>query len=171
MSALHGLVNGNNQVERVYLIRKEGMTTRDFFHTARFLNYDRKVLMNSSVAFANVGDAGFNTSFDSLFATNFGGLNATQYTVESEDEIPVLAQTLASQTEKNLKIFLINVDRNVNNKKINKLSKLIQEGAKAQGVSKYVMGILGVKSNDAPRHHLNLNEVETQRLPLSQGVR
>jgi len=50
-----GLVSGETPAQRVYLIRKEGMSTHDFFRIARYLEYDRSIMVNHSIAYSQVG--------------------------------------------------------------------------------------------------------------------
>ena len=58
-----GLVFGKpeeaTEAQRVYVIRKEGMSTYDFFRVARYLDYDLSVMLNNSIAFSEVGENGF----------------------------------------------------------------------------------------------------------------
>jgi hypothetical protein len=61
---IKGLVFGKpeeaaTEAQRVYVIRKEGMSTYDFFRVARYLDYDRSVMLNNSIAFSEVGENGF----------------------------------------------------------------------------------------------------------------
>ena len=155
-----GLVYGNpeetTEAQRVFVIRKEGMSTYDFFRVARYLDYDRSVMLNNSIAFSEVGENGFDLKAEAVLEETFGGIKATQYTLDSDAEISVLAQTIAAETDKSLKIFLINVKPTVGNDKINEISKEIQESAKASGVSHYVMGIVGIKSEGVAIPHLSL---------------
>jgi hypothetical protein len=92
------MVFGNaeeSDAQRVYLIRKEGMTTYDFFRVARYLDYDRSIMLNHSLAFSQVGENGFDSTGEAAIEESFGGKKPIQYTLEDEAEIPVLAQTLA----------------------------------------------------------------------------
>ena len=127
---LRGLVYGKpeevgTEAQRVYVIRKEGMTTYDFFRVARYLDYDRSVMLNNSIAFSEVGENGFDLKAEAVLEETFGGIKATQYTLDSDAEIAVLAQTISAETDKSLKIFLINVKPTVGNDKINEISKEI----------------------------------------------
>ena len=153
--------------QRVYVIRKEGMSTHDFFRVARYLDYDRNVMLNHSIAFAEVGQSGFDAVAETALEEAFGGVKATQYTLDSEAEIPILAQTLADNADKNLKIFLINVKPTVGNDKINEISREIQESAKASGVALYVMGIVGIKSEGHANSHLSLQQTKSVQLPAT----
>jgi len=97
-STVKNLVFGNaeeSDAQRVYVIRKEGMTTYDFFRVARYLDYDRSVMLNHSLAFSQVGENGFDLVGESALEEAFGGVKPSQYTLEAEAEIPVLAQTIA----------------------------------------------------------------------------
>ena len=76
---------------------------------------------------------------------------------------------MSAQTDKDLKIFLINVKSTVGNDKLNLVSKGIQEAAKASGVSSYVMGIVGVKSEGATRN-LSLQETKSVQLPATSPL-
>lgn len=73
---------------------------------------------------------------------------------------------MTAQTDKDLKIFLINVKSTVGNDKLNLVSKGIQEAAKASGVSSYVMGIVGVKSEGASPS-LSLQQTKSVQLPAT----
>ena len=171
-STIKDMVFGNaeeSDAQRVYVIRKEGMTTHDFFRVARYLDYDRSVMLNHSLAFSEVGENGFDLAGESALEEAFGGVKPSQYTLEAEAEIPVLAQTLAEQTDKNLKIFLINVKSNIGNDKINEISREIQEAAKANGVAQYVMGIVGVKSEKVDTPHLSLQQTKSVQLPATDS--
>ena len=172
-SSVKDLVFGNaeeSDAQRVYVIRKEGMTTYDFFRIARYLDYDRSVMLNHSLAFSEVGENGFDLTGESALEEAFGGVKASQYTLEAEAEIPVLAQTLAEQTDKNLQIYLINVKSTIGNDKINEISREIQEAAKANGVAQYVMGIVGVKSENVGAPHLSLQQTKSVQLPATDRL-
>lgn len=99
-SSLKSLVSGDSQ--RVYLIRKEGMSTHDFFRIARYLEYDRAIMANHSVSFSHVGKNGFDAEAEMALEEALGGVKANQYNLDAEAEIPVLAQTFASQAENGL---------------------------------------------------------------------
>ena len=101
------------------------MSTYDFFRVARYLDYDRSVMLNNSIAFSEVGENGFDLKAEAVLEETFGGIKATQYTLDSDAEIAVLAQTISAETDKSLKIFLINVKPTVGNDKINEISKEI----------------------------------------------
>ena len=64
-------------VERVYVIRKEGMTTQDFFRAARYLEYDRSIMMNHSIAFSQVGKKGFDNEGEAALENAFGGIKSS----------------------------------------------------------------------------------------------
>ncbi len=90
--AVKGLANGeSNKAKRVYVIRKEGMTTHDFFRVARYLEYDRALMMNHSIAFSQVGENGFDQAAENALELALGGVKASQYNLDTEAEIPVLA--------------------------------------------------------------------------------
>jgi hypothetical protein len=59
ISKVKGLVydaEGKVLAPRVFIIRKEGMTTKEIFRNARHFEYDRGMLLNHSVAFTNVSE-------------------------------------------------------------------------------------------------------------------
>lgn len=118
------------------------MSTHDFFRVARYLDYDRSWMMNHSVAFTQVGDNGFDVSGETALELALGGAKASQYNLDSETEVSVLAQTIAAQS---YKLTFINVKSSVSNDKLNLISSSLQDAVKAAGVSNYVMGIVGVK--------------------------
>jgi hypothetical protein len=51
------------------------------------------------------------------------GVNATQYTLDQEEEISVLAETLAKKSSDKLKIDIINVKESLPTALINKISQ------------------------------------------------
>jgi hypothetical protein len=85
---VRGLVG---ETDRVFVIRKEGMSTHDFFRVARYLDYDRSWMMNHSVAFTQVGDNGFDVSGEAALELALGGAKASQYNLDSETEVSLLA--------------------------------------------------------------------------------
>jgi hypothetical protein len=42
-----------SHASRLFIIKKEGLTTRELFRNARYMEYDRQNLLNHSVAFTN----------------------------------------------------------------------------------------------------------------------
>lgn len=42
-----------SNASRLFIIKKEGLTTRELFRNARYMEYDRQNLLNHSVAFTN----------------------------------------------------------------------------------------------------------------------
>jgi hypothetical protein len=67
------------------------MSTHDFFRVARYLEYDRALMMNHSIAFSQVGENGFDAGAESALELALGGVKASQYNLDSEAEIPVLS--------------------------------------------------------------------------------
>jgi len=57
------------------------MTTKELFRNARYLDYDRGMLMNHSVAFTNTSEFGFDSKAAQILSQVFG-VNATQYTLD-----------------------------------------------------------------------------------------
>lgn len=55
----------------LYIISKDGMTTREFFRIARTLDYDRDVMLNHSLAFSNVSTTGFDEHAETLVLEAF----------------------------------------------------------------------------------------------------
>lgn len=169
-SKVKGLVyNSERQViaPRVFIIRKEGMTTKEIFRIAGHFEYDRGMLLNHSVAFTNVSEFGFDSKADQILSKAFG-VNATQYTLDQEDEISVLAEALAKKSDDKLKIDIINVKESLPTALLNKISQQIQDGVKASGVSNYVMGFVGKHSsnnNNGSTPFVSLQQTKTTVLP------
>ncbi len=125
LSKVKGLVydsEGKVIAPRVFIIRKEGMTTKDIFRNARYFDYDRGMLLNHSVAFTNVSEYGFDSKADQILS-QFFSVNATQYTLDQEDEISVLAEALSKKSNDKLKIDIINVKESLPTALINKISQ------------------------------------------------
>lgn len=141
----------NAKASRIIIIRKEGLTTRDLFRNARYLDFDRAQIMNHSVAFTNVSRDGFDMAGDLEF-DNILGYNITQYTLDDENEIPVLAEALASKTFE--KVSMIEVKESIPTASINSISKEIQLAIKASSneTISYVMGIVGRRSENSLNH-------------------
>ena len=142
------------------------MTTKEIFRNARFFDYDRGMLLNHSVAFTNVSEFGFDSKADQILSQVFG-VNATQYTLDQEDEISVLAETLAKKSADKLKIDIINVKESLPTALINKISQQIQDGVKASGVSNYVMGFVGKRGSNSSAPFVSLQQTKTNVLPTS----
>jgi hypothetical protein len=83
----------NSHASRIIIIRKEGLTTRELFRNARYLDFDRALIMNHSIAFTNVSTDGFDQVADLELESTLG-YNITQYVIDEENEIPVLAEAL-----------------------------------------------------------------------------
>lgn len=131
----------DSNATRLFIIRKEGLTTRELFRNARYMDYDRESLLNHSVAFTN-----FSGEFDESTLASTFEFNATHYTLDDENEIPVLADALAGKTSE--RIAIIDVKESLPTALLNKVSREIQEAVKKVSYNAtYVMGIVGVRSS------------------------
>lgn len=129
----------------MFIIRKDGMTTRDLLKAAKYLEYDRDTMFNHSIAFPYVETEGFDQETADLLAQTLG-VKAEEYALDSKDEIPVLAEQLASDTDPKLKIAIINVKHSLHNQILNEISEEVQVAVKKVGaISSYVMAIAGCK--------------------------
>jgi hypothetical protein len=133
--------------DRVFIIRKEGMTTRELFRNARYMDYDREALLNHSVAFTNFSLNGFDSQAESTLVSAFA-VNATHYTLDDENEISVLADTLAGKPSE--KLAIIDVKESLPTALINIISRDLQQAVRKASNSSYVMGIVGVRSQNNP---------------------
>ena len=122
------------------------MTTRELFRNARYMDYDRESLLNHSVAFTNFSLNGFDSLAESELATAFS-FNATHYTLDDENEIPVLADALSQKI--NEKVAIIDIKESLPTALINTVSKDIQEAVKKASNAPYIMGIVGMRSQNA----------------------
>ncbi len=122
------------------------MTTRELFRNARYMEYDRESLLNHSVAFTNFSLNGFDALAESELATAFS-FNATHYTLDDENEIPVLADALSQKI--NEKVAIIDIKETLPTALINTVSKDIQEAVKKASNTPYIMGIVGVSSKNS----------------------
>ena len=128
------------------------MTTRDLFRAARSLEYDREQIFNHSIAFGNVAKNGFDET--AL------GVATTQFTLQNEAELSNVASKVAQPLDSTeLQVIIVNVGENVKN--INEISKQIQEAAKANGVSSYVMGIVGRPGSENAKRNLKTTKLAT----------
>lgn len=145
ISKVKGLAD-DSQATRLFIIRKQGMTTRELFRNARYMEYDRESLLNHSVAFTNFSLNGFDGQAESELATAFS-FNATHYTLDDENEIPVLADALSQKI--NEKVAIIDIKESLPTALINTVSKDIQEAVKKASNTPYIMGIVGMRSQNA----------------------
>ena len=139
----------NSHASRIIIIRKEGLTTRELFRNARYLDFDRALIMNHSIAFTNVSTDGFDQVADLELESTLG-YNITQYVIDEENEIPVLAEALASKHQE--KVSIIEVKESVPTALINTISKEVQLAIKAIATNEtvsYVMGIVGTRSHNS----------------------
>ena len=110
------------------------------------MEYDRESILNHSVAFTNFSLNGFDRLAESELATAFS-FNATHYTLDDENEIPVLADALSQKI--NEKVAIIDIKETLPTALINSVSKDIQEAVKKASNTPYIMGIVGVSSQNA----------------------
>lgn len=101
-------MDGSLKATRLFIIRKDGLTTRDTLKAAKFFEYDRDVLFSHSIALPWVETEGFTSSNDALLSKSLG-VQANEYQLDSADEIPVLAEQLAADTSANLRVDIINM--------------------------------------------------------------
>jgi hypothetical protein len=105
--------------------------------------------MNHSIAFTNVSTDGFDQVADLELESTLG-YNITQYVIDEENEIPVLAEALASKHLE--KVSIIEVKESVPTAVINTISKEVQLAIKAIPTNEtvsYVMGIVGTRSHNS----------------------
>jgi len=91
LQQVHGAIYdgaGQLKASRLFLIRKDGLTTRDVLKSARELNYDRDTMFHHSLAFAYVETEGFTN--DELLAQALGVI-PSEHHVSSAEEVPALA--------------------------------------------------------------------------------
>ena len=116
--------DGSLKASRVFIIRKDGMTTRDTLKAAKYFEYDHDTMFSHSVAFPWVETEGFDSTNDAVVAKKLG-VQATEYSLESADEISVLAEKLASDTSNSLSMSIINMKQTLSNELINEVSKQV----------------------------------------------
>ena len=119
ISKVKGLAD-ESQATRLFIIRKQGMTTRELFRNARYMDYDRESLLNHSVAFTNFSLNGFDGEAETELASAFS-FNATHYTLDDENEIPVLADALSLKNSE--KVAIIDIKESLPTAIINTVSK------------------------------------------------
>lgn len=130
------------RASRLFVIRKEGLTTNDMLKAAQYLEYDRAHMFNHTVAFLDV-TGGFDQQGDVVMKTMLG-VTPTEYVLQSKDEISVLASQLAVSSNAALEVSIITVKSSLPNQLLNEISKEIQESVKKAGVcGSYVMAITG----------------------------
>ena len=84
------------------------------------MEYDRESLLNHSVAFTNFSLDGFDGQAEVELATSFS-FNATHYTLDDENEIPVLAEALSQKIKE--KVAIIDIKETLPTALINTVSK------------------------------------------------
>ena len=75
VDAVHNTVfntDGSLKATRVFIIRKDGLTTRDTLKAAKYFDYDRDVMFSHSVAFPWVETEGFDSTNDALLSKSLG---------------------------------------------------------------------------------------------------
>ncbi len=139
------------EASRLFLLRKDGLTTRDLIRSIQYLQYDHEAITNHSVAYVYVETEGFDNNDEGVLAKALG-VSPAEHTISSEDQIPALAQSLASDTDNaHLKFVVINVKQELSNEILNTISQAIQDEVKAAGaVSSYLMAIAGRQGSALP---------------------
>jgi hypothetical protein len=142
--------DGSLKATRLFIIRKDGLTTRDTLKAAKYFEYDRDVMFAHSVAFPWVESEGFDSTNDALLSKSLG-VQASEYQLDSADEIPVLAEQLAADTSATLRVDIINMKQTLGNDLINEVSKQVQEAiVKTGAVSSHIMALAGRKGASEP---------------------
>ena len=138
---VHGALS-DGKASRLFLIRKEGLTTRDVLRSARDLNFDRETMFQHALAFPYVDTQGLTD--DALLAQALG-VTPSQHHINSVEEVPALAAELAADTDASvLKVAIINVKQSLGNEILNTISEQVQSSVKAAGaISSYAMAIAG----------------------------
>lgn len=137
-------------------MRKEGLTTRDLLKAAQYFEYDREIMFNHSYAFTFVESDGFTTPTEDLLSQQLGA-KSSQYVIDSADEIPVLAEKIASDTDSSIKVAYIDIKQTLGNEIFNIVSKQVQEAIiKAGAIDSYVMSVAGRKSNSVVEEIVSL---------------
>lgn len=140
--------DGSLKATRLFIIRKDGLTTRDTLKAAQYFTYDREVMFAHSVALPWVETEGFSSDNDSLLSKSLG-VQASEYQLDSADEIPVLAEQLAADTSATLRVDIINMKWSLGNNLINEVSMQVQEAvAKTGAVSSHIMALTGRKGSE-----------------------
>lgn len=163
VSQVHSTVfgeDGSLKATRVYIIRKDGMTTRDTLKAAKFFDYDRNDMFSHSVAFPWVESEGFTSENDSLLSQSLG-VKASEYQLDSADEISILAKKLGDDTSSTLTVSIINMKHSLSNELINDISKEIQEAVIKTGVvTSHVMALTGRRTDAVVDPIISLQQTE-----------
>ena len=105
--------------------------------------------MNHSIAFTNVSTDAFDKVGDLDLEINLGYF-ISQYVIDDENEIPVLAEALASKHQE--KVSIIEVKESIPTAVINTISKQVQLAIREVPTNEtisYVMGIVGTRSHNS----------------------
>ena len=171
LQRVHGAIYdgaGQLKASRLFLIRKDGLTTRDMLKSAQYLNYDRETMFHHSLAFAFVETEGFTSPNDVLLAQALG-VTPSEYQINSAEEVPALASTLAADTDASvLKVAIINVKQSLGNDILNTISEQVQVSVKAAGaVSSYAMAIAGRAGSSLPEEpYVSLQQTDSVSFPV-----
>lgn len=133
---------GELKAQRMYILRKEQLTTRDLLKNINALTFDSELMMKHSLAFADVAD-GFGPEAESLLETALS-TKTHQYSLHNPEELPALIEALAAKTEPSLRVEVINIRQSIDVSFLNEISRQLQVSAQKQGLS-YVMAIAGTK--------------------------
>ena len=143
--------------QRLFIIKKDGMTTRDLLKNVRFFEYDRMMMFNHSNAFPDI-EGGF-TAVTEQKIEEVLGAKPQSFTLESADELSILAEHLAELPleDGSLKVSVINVIESLPIQIINDVSREVQQSLKKKGeVTSYVMAFTGAPSNGNPEQIVSL---------------
>jgi hypothetical protein len=139
--------DGTLKATRLFILRKNGFTTRDALKSAKYFEYDREVMFHHSIAFPWVETEGCTSANDAIISQSLG-VTAKEYQLDAATEIPVLAEQLASDTSATLQLNIVNIKQSLGNELLNEVSMQIQEAViKTGAVSSYIMAIAGRQSD------------------------
>lgn len=170
-SRVHQTVFGpGEQLEasRVFLLRKDGLTTRDLIRSIQYLQYDHDAITNHSVAYVYVETLGFDNDDEGVLSKSLG-VPPTEHSIESADQISALAQSLAADQSTSLKFHVINVKQSLPNEILNTISQEIQEQVKSAGDTSYLMAMAGRQG--AAAEFVSLQQVESLTLAAAGPLR
>ena len=112
--------DGTMRVNRLFVIRKDGLTTEGLIRNIKNLQFDLTTLLSHSISFPNIVND-FSAKFDPLVKQN---LDATleEYTIQAETELSTIISKVNSNSDATLQVTIINVKNHINDAFINDIS-------------------------------------------------
>ena len=111
------------EASRLFLLRKDGLTTRDLIRSVQYLQYDHDAITNHSVAYVYVETEGFDNSDEGVLAKSLV-VRPQEHVISSADQIPALAAALAEDSDASkLKFVVVDVHQSLPNEILNSISQ------------------------------------------------